>query len=76
MRDGGTLRAVSWDRALGDAAGLARHKGSVGALVGGQATNEEGFLIQRFMREALQSGDLDSRSGGPVPAARQGDRST
>jgi NADH-quinone oxidoreductase subunit G len=68
VRDGGTLRAVSWERALGDAAGLARHKGSVGALVGGQATNEEGFLIQRFMREALQSGDLDSRSGGSVPA--------
>ncbi len=68
VRDGGTLRAVSWERALGDAAGLARHKGAVGALVGGQATNEEGFLIQRFMREALHSGDLDSRSGGPVPA--------
>ncbi|MGO9907775.1 MAG: NADH-quinone oxidoreductase subunit NuoG [Solirubrobacteraceae bacterium] len=68
VRDGGTLRPVSWERALGDAAGLARHKGAVGALVGGQATNEEGFLIQRFMREALRSGDLDSRSGEPVPA--------
>jgi NADH-quinone oxidoreductase subunit G len=67
VRDGGTLRPVSWDRALGDAAGLARHKGSVGALVGGQATNEEGFLIQRLMREALNSNDLDSREPGPIP---------
>ncbi|HTX13497.1 MAG TPA: NADH-quinone oxidoreductase subunit NuoG [Solirubrobacteraceae bacterium] len=68
VRDGGTLRPVSWERALGDAAGLARHKGSVGALVGGQATNEEGFLIHRLMREALRSGDLDSREGSHIPA--------
>jgi NADH-quinone oxidoreductase subunit G len=68
VRDGGTLRAVSWERALADAAGLTRHKGAVGALVGGQATNEEGFLIQRLMREGLQSGDLDSRVGETVPA--------
>jgi NADH-quinone oxidoreductase subunit G len=67
VRDGGTLRPVSWERALGDAAGLARHKAAVGALVGGQATNEEGFLIQRLMREALQSGDLDSRVGEAIP---------
>src|ERR1700761_2982313 len=60
VRDGGTLRAVSWERALGDAAGLARHKGAVGALVGGQASNEEGFLIQRLFREALKSSDIDS----------------
>jgi NADH-quinone oxidoreductase subunit G len=68
VRDGGTLRPVSWDRALGDAAGLARHKGAVGALVGGQATNEEGFLIQRLMREALGSNDIDSREGSQIPA--------
>jgi NADH-quinone oxidoreductase subunit G len=63
VRDGGSLRAVSWDRALESAAGLARHRGSVGTLVGGQATNEEGFLIGRVMREALQSSDVDSREG-------------
>ena len=38
----------------------------VGALVGGQATNEEGFLIGRLMREALQSSDVDSREGAPL----------
>jgi NADH-quinone oxidoreductase subunit G len=66
VRDGGTLRAVSWERALDAAAGLARHRGAAGALVGGQATNEEGFLIQRLWREALQSYDLDSRVGEAV----------
>jgi NADH-quinone oxidoreductase subunit G len=63
VRDGGSLRAVSWDRAMDAAAGLARHRGSIGTLVGGQATNEEGFLIGRVMREALQSSDVDSREG-------------
>jgi NADH-quinone oxidoreductase subunit G len=62
LRDGGELREASWERALEAAAALAKHRGHVGALVGGQATNEEGFLIQRLMREGLQSSDLDSRS--------------
>src|SRR5436305_489907 len=64
VRDGGELRAVSWERALQTAAGLARHRGRVGALAGGQATNEEGFLLGRLMRESLESGDLDCRVGG------------
>ena len=67
VRDGGNLREVSWERALEAAAGLRRHAGHVGALVGGQATNEEGFLLQRMLREGLNSGDIDSRTGGPVP---------
>jgi NADH-quinone oxidoreductase subunit G len=67
VRDGGTLREVSWERALEAAAGLRRHAGHVGALVGGQATNEEGFLLQRMMRNGLNSGDIDSRTGAPVP---------
>ncbi len=66
VRDGGDLRPVSWERALEAADGLARHKGAVGTLVGGQATNEEGFLLQRLMREALQSGDIDSRVGEAI----------
>jgi NADH-quinone oxidoreductase subunit G len=66
VRDGGELREVSWERALEAASGLTRHRGHVGALVGGQATNEEGFLLQRLMREGLDSSDLDSRAGGPV----------
>jgi NADH-quinone oxidoreductase subunit G len=69
VRDGGELRAVSWERALETAAGLARHKGHVGALVGGQATNEEGFLLARLMREGLDSPHIDSRNGGALPVA-------
>jgi NADH-quinone oxidoreductase subunit G len=67
VRDGGELRPVSWERALGDAAkGLSRAKGQVGAIVGGESTNEEGYLLQRLLREGLESGDLDSRAGGTL----------
>ena len=67
VRDGGELREVSWERAIETAAGLARHRGRVGALVGGQATNEEGYLLQRLMRERLDSSDIDSRGPGALP---------
>ncbi len=67
VRDGGNLRPVSWERALEVAAGLQRHKGHVGALVGGQATNEEGFLLGRLMREGLDSPHIDSRIGERIP---------
>ncbi len=72
VRDGGELREVSWERALQTAAGLARHRGRVGTLVGGQASNEEGFLLQRLSREALNTSDIDSRGsaadGASIPA--------
>ncbi|HWF53588.1 MAG TPA: NADH-quinone oxidoreductase subunit NuoG [Solirubrobacteraceae bacterium] len=61
VRDGGELRPVSWERALETAAGLAKHTGRTAALAGGQATNEEAFLIQRLLREGLASHDLDCR---------------
>jgi NADH-quinone oxidoreductase subunit G len=64
VRDGGELREVSWDRALEVAAGLTRHRGAVGALVGGQATNEEGLLLARLLRDGLESSHIDSRAGG------------
>jgi NADH-quinone oxidoreductase subunit G len=68
VRDGGELRPVSWERALTEAAGgLKRASGSVGALAGGETTNEEAFLVQRVLREALDSGSLDFRRT-PVPA--------
>jgi len=69
IRDGGELREVSWGRAFEVAAGLARHRGRVGALVGGGASNEEGFLLTRLLRGGLASGDVDSRIGGAVPPA-------
>src|SRR6476620_2531512 len=56
LRDGGTLRPVSWERALAAAAsGLGRAKGNVRALAGGDATNEEGYLLGRILSEALES---------------------
>ncbi len=65
VRDGGALRPVSWERALSDAASALKRAGSnAAALVGGEATNEEGFLIQRLFREALGSANVDSRSNG------------
>jgi NADH-quinone oxidoreductase subunit G len=68
VRDGDALRPASWERALAAAAsGLGKARGSVGALAGGVTTNEEGFLLQRLLREGLSSGDLDSRVGAAVP---------
>ena len=66
VRDGGELREVSWERALEVAAGLGRHRGRVGALVGGQATNEEGFLLADLMRErpGLRGHRLPDRGPG------------
>src|SRR5204863_8132415 len=61
------LREVTWERALSVAAGLTRHRGRVGAIAGGKATNEEGFLLQRLLRSGLKSPHLDSRVGGRVP---------
>jgi NADH-quinone oxidoreductase subunit G len=69
LRDGGELREVSWERALETAADLAKHRGRVGTIVGGQASNEEGHLLARLAREALSSGDIDSRGPAAIPNA-------
>jgi NADH-quinone oxidoreductase subunit G len=72
IRDGGTLRAVSWERALQEAAaGLQRAGARTGAIVGGQATNEEGFLLARLLREGLSSPHVDSRAAGTLPLELQ-----
>jgi len=70
IRDGGELRQVSWERALDEAAAaLGRARGRVGAIVGGETTNEEGLLLSRLVREGLESRDVDSRAGGGLPLA-------
>jgi NADH-quinone oxidoreductase subunit G len=72
VRDGGQLRAVSWERALAEAAtGLARAGAHTGALAGGGSTNEEGLLLARLMREALGSPHVDSRRAGALPLGLQ-----
>jgi NADH-quinone oxidoreductase subunit G len=68
LRDGGHLRPVSWERALSEAAtGLMRAGAHTGAVAGGQATNEEGLLLARLLREGLGSPHLDSRRAGELP---------
>jgi NADH-quinone oxidoreductase subunit G len=68
LRDGGDLRPVSWERALEEAAaGLSRAGERAGALVGGEATSEEGYLLARLMREGLHSPHVDSRRAGTLP---------
>ena len=65
MRDGGTLRPVSWERALSTAASALKRAGErTAALVGGEVTNEEGFLVQHLLRDVLGSPHVDSRSNG------------
>ncbi|MDQ2631413.1 MAG: molybdopterin-dependent oxidoreductase, partial [Actinomycetota bacterium] len=57
---------VAWEQAIARVAeGLRRAGGKVAAIVG-DASNEEGFLVQRIVRDALGSPHLDSRpSRGP-----------
>ena len=68
LRDGGELRAVSWERALDEAATRLKRAGAAtGAIVGGGATNEEGLLLSRIVREGLDSPHIDSRVAGTLP---------
>src|SRR5580693_7126280 len=68
IRDGGELRPVSWERALEEAATRLRRAGAAtGAIAGGGATNEEGFLLARMLREGLGSPHVDSRVAGALP---------
>ncbi len=57
---------AGWERAVeAAAAGLKAAGGKVAAIVG-DASNEEGYLVQRLLREALGSPHVDSRaSRGP-----------
>jgi NADH-quinone oxidoreductase subunit G len=71
VREGGFLREVSWDRALSEAARVLERSGAgTAALVGGGATNEEGFLVQHLMREGLGSPHVDSRAAGKLSGAQ------
>jgi NADH-quinone oxidoreductase subunit G len=68
IRDGGELRPVSWERALEEAASRLKRAGAAtGAIAGGGATNEEGFLLARLLREGLGSPHIDSRVAGALP---------
>jgi NADH-quinone oxidoreductase subunit G len=60
---------VDWTEAIGKAAAALKHGGAASAAIVGDASNEEGYLVQRIMREALGSPHIDSRpSRGPARA--------
>jgi NADH-quinone oxidoreductase subunit G len=57
---------ASWEDAIAKAAAGLKHGGAQSAAIVGDASNEEGYLVQRIMREALGSPHIDSRpSRGP-----------
>jgi formate dehydrogenase (hydrogenase) len=64
VRDGGELRAASWDEALDRAAAGFRGALEEGALTGvfscSKATNELNFATQKFSRVVLGSNNVDS----------------
>ena len=63
-RIGGFLRETTWERALSEAASLLERSGErTVARVGGEATNEEGFLVQHLLRSGLGSSRIE---GGAV----------
>jgi NADH-quinone oxidoreductase subunit G len=57
---------VEWDEAIAKAAAALKAGGAKTAAIVGDASNEEGFLVQRILREALGSPHIESRiSHGP-----------
>jgi NADH-quinone oxidoreductase subunit G len=67
VRQGGELRPASWGQALEAAAAGLRQAGErAAAIVGGQSSNEEGYLAQRILRRALGSAHVDSRPGSAI----------
>jgi NADH-quinone oxidoreductase subunit G len=87
-RIGGFLRETTWERARSDAAALLERSGErTVARVGGEATNEEGFLVQHLLRQGLGSPNvfsglaatgtgaglsLSPAGGGPSPDEARG----
>jgi NADH-quinone oxidoreductase subunit G len=57
---------ATWEETIAKAAEALRAGGAQTAAIVGDASNEEGYLVQRIMREALGSPHVDSRpSRGP-----------
>ena len=65
IRRGGTLAPSTWEEALDAAAArAARRRPKPAAIAGGGTSNEEGYLLQRILRGALGSPNVDSRAAG------------
>jgi formate dehydrogenase alpha subunit len=60
VKRAGRWDRVSWDEALAAAAtGLARHRGYFGALASAKATNEDAYVIQKFVRAVMGTNNVD-----------------
>jgi len=60
VRREGRWQTASWDEALAAAAeGLARHRGRFGSLASAKATNEDGYVIQKFVRAVMGTNNVD-----------------
>jgi formate dehydrogenase alpha subunit len=60
LRREGRWEPVSWDEALDHAAaGLARNRGAFGALASAKATNEDGYVVQKFCRAVMGTNNVD-----------------
>ena len=60
VRRGGRWQAASWDEALDVAAeGLVRHRGRFGSLASAKATNEDAYVIQKFVRAVMATNNVD-----------------
>jgi formate dehydrogenase alpha subunit len=56
----GRWAEVTWDEALDAAAdGLARHRGHFGALASAKATNEDAYVVQKFVRTVMATNNVD-----------------
>ncbi|MFO0746759.1 MAG: formate dehydrogenase subunit alpha [Myxococcota bacterium] len=60
VRKHGVLVPVSWDEALDRVAhGLAQYRGAVAGLSSSRCTNEENYLVQKWMRVGLGTNHVD-----------------
>jgi formate dehydrogenase major subunit len=60
IRRGGVLEPASWEEALDLVAReMQRHVGSVGGLSSSRCTNEENYLLQKWMRAGLGTNNVD-----------------
>ncbi|HET6548931.1 MAG TPA: 2Fe-2S iron-sulfur cluster-binding protein, partial [Solirubrobacter sp.] len=67
VREGTELMPASWDKALEHAVGALKKAGArMSAVAGGETSNEEAFLLQGLVRDALGSNHLSARPGGEL----------
>ncbi|HEV7664864.1 MAG TPA: formate dehydrogenase subunit alpha [Chloroflexota bacterium] len=60
IRRDGLLTMATWDEALDLVADkLVEHRGAFGALASAKGTNEDGFVIQKFVRSVMDSNNVD-----------------